>query len=148
MRRPWRSSRLRTDKLSKTLGILLPNPRSQHTGSPRQLTTSGPAIDPQCSIPVSHRSRLPKRPFGEIDASGLWPGKLVTGHTCHDIPGRRNRNIRIICNATRTRPLLSLHPTELAITLTIGRYHKRQVVSANERASGLSSNRLDTDIEA
>ena len=46
--------------------------------------------------------RIAEDTIADVNASGLWPGRVVTGSPPQDRSGRRNQNIRTTWNASQT----------------------------------------------
>ena len=80
-RHPCRSDRdhlrSRHDQLPRAAGVLLPDPRSDARAIARA-TTSGTSYRSAIFYTSDEQKRIAEDTIADVDASGLWPGKVVT----------------------------------------------------------------------
>ena len=68
--------RSRQDELPQPAGVLLPDPRSVHPN--RQGNDRGPSYRSAIFYTSEAQKRIAEDTIADVDASGLWPGKVVT----------------------------------------------------------------------
>ena len=104
-RHPCRSDRdrLRSGpaQLSQAARVLLPDARPDHAQSPGQRRRA-PATARRSSTRATSRSAVAEDTIADVDASGLWPGKVVTEVAPAASSGRPSPSTRTIWSASRT----------------------------------------------